>query len=339
MPGMQILPCLQRSALWLVTLIITACGSSAAPTAGTMAERSELCVSADCGEALPLLRIPDAENLLFLDDGRLIVSGGRNVYEITGSLAAGFEARALSEQDCGFTGLAAGYGHLYAVCGESRLFVAPLDAALALQPVFEFADACIPNGTVFGPDGHLYVVDEPLNPACGDELPKIMRLRIDPAQPTVIQAQETWLAGSTLGGLAFGTDTVLRFPNGLAVDGHRFWSTDGGSVFYVDLQADGSAGDVVPVFFEPTAHDDLSITDGTLLVTDFFGGRILQLAPDGRLLQATAEGTFASPSAVMRGQPPLFSRDDILVTEKGVLQDPDGPVGNLLTLFRRVPAE
>ena len=298
-----------------------------------------LCVASDCGEAIPLVTIPDAENILFLDDGRLIVSGGRNVYEITGSLAAGFEARPLSAQDCGFTGLAARYGHLYAVCGESRLFVAPLDAALALAPVFEFADACIPNGTVFGPDGHLYVVDEPLNPACGDELPKIMRLRIDPAQPTVVQAQETWLAGSTLGGLAFGTDTVMRFPTGLAIEGNRFWATDGGSVFYVDWQPDGQAGEIVPVFFEPTAHDDLSITDGTLLVTDFFGGRILQLATDGRVLQATAEASFASPSAVMRGQPPLFSSDDILVTEKGVLQDPDGPVGNLLTLFRRLPQE
>lgn len=322
----------------LAGVLVGACGGSAEPVADAAAD-APLCVSSSCGEATALLTIPDAENILFLNDGRLIVSGGRNVYEVTGNLEAGFAARALSVEDCGFTGLAEGHGLLYAVCGDSKLYAASLDAELALSQIYSFTDACIPNGTVLGPDGHLYVVDEPLNPACGDELPKIMRLRIDSQQPRQILLQENWVEGSAVGGLAFGTDTMMRFPNGLALQGNRFWATDGGSVFFVDLQTDGSAGPVTPIFFEPTAHDDLSVTDGQLLVTDFFGGRILLMDTAGQVLQETDAGVFASPSAVMRGQPPLFRSDDILVTEKGVLGDPDGPVGNLLTLFRRVPTD
>ena len=296
-----------------------------------------LCVSSDCGSKLELVTIPDAENIFFLDDGRLIVSGGRNVYEITGSLEAGFVATPLSAEECGFTGLAVAHEHLYAVCGDSKLYAAPLGQQLALQPIYEFVDTCIPNGTVAGPDGHLYVVDEPLNPACATELPKIMRLRINPSSPMLVQAQENWITGSTLGGLAFGTDEVLRFPNGLARIGMRYYATDGGSVFYADLQADGSAGPVTPIYFAATAHDDLSVAGDTLLVTDFFGGSIFQLSLDGELLQTTNPATFDSPSAVMRGRPPMFSPSDLLVTEKGVLQEPDGPVGNVLSLFRAEP--
>lgn len=318
-------------------LLLSGChdaGNNGPTDAGNAAT---LCVNSDCGSKLELVTIPDAENIFFLDDGRLIVSGGRNVYEITGSLDAGFVATPLSAEDCGFTGLAVAHDHLYAVCGDSKLYATPLGPQLALQAIYEFADTCIPNGTVAGPDGHLYVVDEPLNPACGTELPKIMRLRINPAAPMQVQAQENWIEGSSLGGLAFGTDTVLRFPNGLARIGQRFYGTDGGSVFYADLLADGSAGPVTPIFFQPTAHDDLSVAGDTLLVTDFFGGSIFQLGLDGELLQTTNPATFDSPSAVMRGRPPMFSPSDLLVTEKGVLQDPDGPVGNVLSLFRAVP--
>jgi hypothetical protein len=104
--------------------------------------------------------------------------------------------------------------------------------------------------------------------------------------------------------------------NGLVRDGNTFYSTDGGTVFYVELQPDGSAGPVTPLFFEANAHDDpgLAGSDG-LLVSDFFFGRILRLSRQGELLQETDRGTFTGISAVRLGQPPMFQSTDILVTD------------------------
>ena len=295
----------------------------------------ELCVASECGEAIRLVAIPDAENILFGPDGRLFVSGGRNVYEVTRASDGSYAATPLSAVECNFTGLAIHRKHLYATCGDGPLFAGRYDKDIALAEIYRFDGMCIPNGTAVGPDGRLYVVDEPLN--CAEADPKIVALTLDPADPLHVVAQDTWVQGSPTGLLWLGQDTALRFPNGLVVDGATFYGTDGGSVYSVGIGDDGAAGAVTPLFFEPTAHDDLALAgpDG-LLVTDFFKGRILLLSRDGMLVQETLPGTFSEPSSVRLGQPPLFAPTDILVTDKGVITDESLPLDYLL-LFRRKP--
>lgn len=323
--------------LALLGLGLAACsggGRPASPATPTL-ESGSLCVSSDCGEAIVLVPIPDAENIHFTPEGRLFVTGGSNVYEIEQEGELAYRATPLSAGGCNFTGMAQREAVLYVVCGDGSLHAVALDVMPAsAEPIFQMEGMCIANGTALGPDGRLYIVDEPLDPSCLPPEPKIIRLDIDPGDPFRIAAQETWLSGDALGTLPFGVGTQMRFPNGLAVDAQRFYSTDGGSVFYVDLLADGSAGPVTPIFFEPTAHDDLSLAGDSLLVTDFFGGRILQLDLDGNLLQETAPLSFASPSAVQLARPPMFRADDILVTEKGLLLEQNLPI-DVLTLFRR----
>jgi hypothetical protein len=324
----------------LLAAMLAGCGPASAPeSAGAAPDKAarsaaDLCVNSECGEAIHLLDIPDAENILFGPGGRLFVSGGENVYEVTKSGDA-FSARPLSAAACNFTGLAIHRNHLYASCADSRFFAGRLDGDVALAEIFRFAGMCIPNGTAVGPDGRIYVVDEPLNCEVAD--PKIVALTLDPADPLRVLEQQTWIQGSPAGLLWVGQDNVFRFPNGLARDGNTFYGTDGGSVYSVTVGDDGAAGTVTPLFFEPTAHDDLGLAfDDGLLVTDFFKGRIVLLSREGVPLQDTLPGTFVEPSSVRLGEPPMFERTDILVTDKGIITDKTAPIDRLW-LFRRKP--
>lgn len=318
-------------------VLLAGCGSdeeadSAGAGAGGPLTSADLCVNSSCGERVVLLDIPGAENQIFTDDGRLFISSGSGVYEIHKSAAGEFSAALLSDA-CGFTGLAIKGDVLYAVCGSSELYAARLTATPAFEQIFTFDGMCIPNGTSLGPDGNLYVVDEPLNVCVPD--PKIVRLKIDPANPMHILSQETWVKGSAAGLLAVGVGNVLRFPNGLVREGNRFYGTDGGSVYHVDLMPDGNAGEVTPLFFEVTAHDDLGLAGSdALVVCDFLLGRIALLSRTGELLQATDYGLFSFPSSARMGRPPMFAPDEVVVTETGVLVDQSLPLDHL-SVFRR----
>jgi hypothetical protein len=329
----------------LLGTLLSACSGSggdgdpgAPPGSGASSIRAaDLCVNNGCGEAVQLLAIPDAENLLFAPDGRLFVTGGQNIYEITKNPDGSFAATPLAEESpCGFTGMAIRDGILYANGCGTRLFAGRLTAQPVLRAIYTYdTPSCIPNGLALGPDGKLYSVDEPLLPQCLPPAPKIVRLTLDPTDPMQVANEEPWVEGSPAGLLFLGLDTTLRFPNGIVRDGNIFYATDGGSVFSVELLPDGSAGPVTPLFFEPTAHDDLGLggVDG-LLVSDFFQGRILLLSRAGELLQETAPFTFTAVSSVRLGQPPMFQPTDILVTDKGVIGDNNLPI-DYLTLFRR----
>ena len=327
-------------ALALLAMLLASCSRSdpsgnADATNAAPVVTADLCVSSACGEKIELLDLPGAENQIFSDDGRLFVSAGSGLYEIHKSAAGEFSAALISDA-CGFTGLAIRQGYLYAVCGSSELFAGPLAMPMQVEQIFSFEGMCIPNGTALGPDGKIYVIDEPLNVCVPD--PKIVRLTVNPANPMQILSQEVWVQGSALGGLFLGLDDVLRFPNGLVREGNRFYATDGGSVFHVDLQPDGSAGPVTPLYFSPTAHDDLGLAgpDG-LVVTDFFLGRLILLSREGELLQSTLPALFSFPSSARLGRPPMFEPTDIVVTETGVLVDQSLPLDRLSLFRRRAP--
>lgn len=324
--------------LLLPLVLLSACvgseppGDAGAPAPVSGVDASSLCVSDACGERTVLLDIPAAENLIFADDGRFFVSSGAAVREIFKNEDGSFRGEIISSDSCNFTGLAIRAGFLYASCGDGTFWAGALTQPVQLNPIYTFNNMCLPNGTTLGPDGRIYVVDEPLDLCVPD--PKIARLTLDPADPLRVIAEETWVQGSPLGQLHLGLNNVLRFPNGLQNDGTEFYSTDGGSVFRVDLLPDGSAGEVMPLFFTVGIHDDLGLVPGGILVADFLNGRIKLLSRDGQLLQQTGLQGFSSPTSVRLGRPPMFAPDDILVTETGVLGDQNLPI-DYLSIFRR----
>ncbi len=327
---------IKRLAILLAACLLAACSdddggnSNTPPTTGV----AELCVSSDCGERTILLDLPGAENLIFSSDGRLFVSGGSGLFEIHKNDDGTFRADQISTETAGFTGLAIRNGYLYASSGDGRLWGGAITATPQIAPIHNMTGMCIANGTALGSDGRIYVVDEPLNICVPD--PKIKRFTIDPSDPLKIINEEVWVQGSALGLLSVGIGNVLRFPNGLQSDGNIFYGTDGGSIFSVELLADGSAGPVTPIFFEVDIHDDLGLVADGVLLANFLTGRITLISRDGVFLQGTAPGTFSFPSSVRLGRPPMFEETDILVTETGLLVDQSLPLDHL-SVFRRKP--
>lgn len=310
----------------LAAFFVVGCDSR--PPAGSEAAQpvdlSRLCVDSDCGEKTRLLTIPDAENLLFTPEGRLFVSGGRNVYEIhkTGEL---YSATPLFEGTDNFCGLALRGPVLYANGFSGTLYAARLTSTPALQAIHSTGLSAA-NGLAAGPEGELYAVNGPL---AFD--PKIIRLRLDPADPMRVVEQSDWLS------FAPGAS----FPNGVQVRGRELYFSESavpvlGRIRKVAINADGSAG--TPEDFASlgtSLPDDFSVAGEGLLASYYSDGRIGLFGARGQLLAQTALNSFESPSQVRLGQPPLFSATDILVTEKGLLQENDSTVGNVLSVFRR----
>lgn len=322
---MRFINCTRRSALLLAVLALAACKDSADPL--PVAPSASLCVASSCGSKTVLVTIPDAENILFTPTGRLFVSGGVNVYEI-GKSGRSYTATPLLDGSCNFTGLALRGEVLYANCFDGQLYAARLTAQPKLEAIHTLGLAA-PNGLATGPDGELYVVNGPLATNALPS-PKIVRLKLDAADPFKVVEQTDWLP----------LNLVQSQPNGLQLRGRTLYFSESsaptlGRISTVAINADGSPG--TPQVFTSfnSLPDDFSLLADGLLAAYYSGGQIALFDAKGALVSQTDANSFSFPSQVRVGQPPLFASTDILVTEKGVIGDNDSTIGNVLSVFRR----
>lgn len=295
------------------------------PDGNTAIDPATLCMSNSCGTRLPLLAIGDAENIQFSDSGRLFVSGGTNVYEITRS-GQTFESHALLDGSCNFTGLAIRANTLYANCFNGHLYAAPLGSSAATQAklvdIYSTGLASA-NGLSEGPENTLYIVNGPITDA-----PRVVKLTLDAADPLKVTAQADWLTSE------------VQMPNGIQRRGNTLYIMNsnalagaGTQILAVPIQSDGSAG-AVEVRAELFAiGDDIALVGDYFLTTEYVTGGASLLKPDGTAAQSITAGTFIGPSHIEVTRGPLFKPGQILVTEKGLLSEPDSPIGNTLTLF------
>lgn len=297
---------------------------------GVIPTPTTLCVSTECATKTVLLDIPGAENILFTPSGRLFVSGGENVYEITRPDGV-WRAMPLSAAACNFTGLAQIGNVLYANCFSGQLYAAQLTAQPQLSLIHELGISAA-NGLSSGPNGELYAVNGPVGSALPD--PKIVQLRLNPSNPLEVTEQVDWLATGE-----------LSFPNGIQRRNRTLYFTQSdvqdvapGKLLGVEILADGSAGEPQTIGYFDAIPDDFGLAGDHFLLTDYAGGRLALMNAAGEIVQESQPASFNNPSAVKLGQPPLFSAGEILVTEKGVIGLPPTPgYGNVLSVLTPDP--
>jgi hypothetical protein len=302
--------------------------------------------------------IPDAENTLFTSSGRLFVTGGTNIYE---ALDNGSANALCPEGKYNFTGIAQVGNYLYAVATEYRFdcsalnpgavnFFSPTAMAdfassisdmfkrsvllcaeivpgdLAFTEIYTIENTLIPNGMVADASGRLYIADETFLP-----MGKIIRLNL--SGPMNVAYQETWLDPS---------DNVYS-PNGMSIRGNTIYFTDFNllslkqtSIKKVSINSNGGAGSISKLYERTSFFDDLSTgtiygTD-VVVATDFVKGTLVFVKDNGKKQSSPLFETdltmFDCPSSVTFGQGPMFSDEELIITEKGMMFEHNSGFGN-----------
>jgi len=283
------------------------------------------CFEDGCAEKVTVATIGDAENLLFTSTGRLFVTGGQNVFEISKNSNGDFVSTVVSAASCNFTGLAIIQTTVFAACFDGTLWAGNLSQTpFRLNNIATIAGVNAGNGLVDGPDGtSLYLVNGP-----SGNTPRIVKINLNPSLITQVQSSSDWLA------------TGMSFPNGLQRRGSTLFFSDSdassvGRIRSVPILADGNPGTVSLVASFNSLPDDFSFVGNDIAATFFSSGQIARISlSTNQVTQSTGQNSFESPSQVRVAQGPLFRSGDLLVTEKGIIGDNTSTVGNRLTLYR-----
>lgn len=309
--------------------------------------------------------IPNAENVLITSDQRLIVTGGKGIYEIRKTSNGEVESIPLfhgigepntyhyvAPEKCNFTGIAQYENWLFTTCASfhgflnldknNNLLYADLNSdTLSFSPLWNAKDDCllqqaydslfIANGIARTHDGHLLIADEDFILPSG--IAHVQLDYSDTSQPRVVSITPDFIS----------PEKGTRAPNGVRVDGDYLYFSDKNAVKRATIDGFGNIeGNIVevwksPLGFPASVIDDLMPFCGGVAFTDFITGQLHYVATidDDSLadpfvhLYATPPFSYHAPSALAWGEVPgLVSTDQLIVTEKNILFNGDAPQGN-----------
>lgn len=298
--------------------------------------------SAGCGSESQTVvdHVPEAENLFFTDNGRLFVSGGNHVFEIIQTADGRYEKLDTFGGECLIEGITEYHDVLYAVCSktnaaefaDSYLLATPISGQtptetdinepgkhpfMALSVIHALDTLGIPNGLVTDEFGQLFVTDSVRNNI----------VKITMASAFEVASVDVWVAKQIP--LVNGIEWV---GDALYVTGMNL-TTLSSTFVRIQRNPDGSAGEQATLLSRfGTLLDDIAYAKGGFLITDYLKGSVL-FWREGKIVGETPADTFFSPTAVIQGQSPMFSPDNILVTEKGIIFNSDPALGNKLGLY------
>lgn len=272
-----------------------------------------------------LAGIPDAENVLFTTDGRLIVTGGLNIYQVKRNSNGSFSKTAIYPGTGNFCGVAQKGNYFYTVAqlsdGRNVLFDAkiPTDASKfpVLREIYQFSGDFLNNGIEFDDSGNLYIADT--------IYAKITKVKITyNSQGNASVTSSIWMDSCS----------GLSAPNGIVYRNNTLYFSESNMVKGVPIKSDGSHGTIYTIYTAPVgvSFDDPCYYEDGLLVPDYNTGCVMYVSLDGsEQYVVMPAGTFAGPSSVTHGNGSMFTTDQFLVTEKGTMFDFYSTYGNKLT--------
>jgi hypothetical protein len=317
-----------------------------------------------CIEKEKIVKIPDAENILFTEQGSLLISGGKSLFQVEQKFnedgSSYYQAHDLyPDRDCAFGGIAQSGEWVFAVCKEiyvawkgwtfgvvqdTHLFAAKdskdlmhfqaLDKDLSNDPLDSMV---IPNGMDFSPSGDLIIADEDF---FSDS--SVGRIKLDYSGdfPKFSSFEADFI----------DTDYGISSPNGVQIEGNMLYVSDKNTVRRFHFDENGE----VPLLFtnehgEEVSNlpDDNLFYTGGIIVDDimpYCGGIAVTHYLESKLVFQSASGeqyktlpfSFESPTALAIGKGQGFDGNDLMVTEKGVLLETGSDIGNRLS---RVPMD
>ncbi|MBI2380606.1 MAG: hypothetical protein HYV16_07625 [Gammaproteobacteria bacterium] len=276
---------------------------------------------AACTPKEKILDLPDAENMLFTPEGRLIVSG-KGIYEILRDNGS-YRAVSLYDGDCAFAGIAQRGDWLYSVCAGGPIWAMKRYLLAAeLKPdqsphfqILREIDLVIPNGMAFDRQGVLFLADENFFGAG-----KIVRVEIADGDPPRVLRIDSWLDGRH----------GVKHPNGVRVVGDELYFTDGGAVKVFRFDDFGNVLGSRELYQRTTVFDDLLPACGGAVVADYIAGTVLYVDRNGVKQYESTPQSFPGASSMQIGRPPLFATNQLLITEKGMLLETDSTLGDKL---------
>ncbi len=283
------------------------------------------CISCGGNKTVLLKDVPDAENAVFSPDGRLFVTGSKNIYEVVKNPDGTFKKITMYDEGYDFTGVAVRDGVLYTVCREKKFFgekkklllagTIPQQGTPRLETIAEFPEAKLLNGIAFDAKGRLYICD------LGG---KIWQVLFNETAPTMVKEKKLWY------------ERDLNAANGIAaVDNYVFVTENNfllmsSKVRRIKMMPDGSS-DVSKVIMSGwTIFDEITPYREGLLIADYSKGRLFYIDYNGGVLGETGSCTHCCASSVIPAFPPMFKDDSLIVTEKGILKETCTGAGNKL---------
>lgn len=261
--------------------------------------------------------VDSAENTLQTSSQRMFASSNGAFYEVT-KTAGGWAKAELSYKfkdghsgTCYFLGITEYAGMVYTLCTESainplakkHLFGFGLnDIRAQLTELGELKGMALPNGLAADGSGNLYAADSGL-PLLPGAIHKIALTGTYSMGPQSVFHR--FLACKPNG---------MRFSNGkLYVSVNPFSYVGLSQLLRYDLGASGLSNKAV-VYASWSFLDDFALVKGGMVAAEFFGGRIVHITEEGKLLHTAS---FAQPSSVSIATAPAFGPGSLFVTERG----------------------